>query len=448
MLTSKNGVLQQTENATETIEIATEKEQIQLAYITLQDLKLDNSITSTEIENELKSNNNDVEVMKFCENFIIKFQNSNRYYEISKNGTVSGPQIKNKDEFPGDISKGGKYNGENKNTAYQINCIEDLVAFSISTNGGNSELGIASNYYKGKYIILTKDLDFKSSFSYENFLTQKYGDLNNNGIIEDLAVEMTNENDDCKGFNPINRFNGIFDGNGYEIKNLYVKSTSNAGLFGSTQSCTIKNLGVTGKIVGIETPTAGIVAQMSGTIINCYNKCYVTGSLNQDYTGVGGITGGGSYVDELNIINCYNEGTINCTINTYINLNRFGAGGIIGFSRGQDANISNCYNIGNISSSYLKNGILGGYWAEGNISIYNCCDFSATKSISSQIGGALKIINNCYYIDCDNIHTSEYIKSQNFINELNAYIDNNMNSISTNEWRYWIIGTNGYPTFV
>ena len=47
------------------------------------------------------------------------------------------------DKSPGDITKdenGNSLKGD-EGEPYEIWCIEDLVAFSMMTNGGNSELG-------------------------------------------------------------------------------------------------------------------------------------------------------------------------------------------------------------------------------------------------------------------------------------------------------------------
>lgn len=64
---------------------------------------------------------------------VIKFNESQRYYVIDNGGKISGPEKLIKDEHPGDITKGGTYDGSDEEP-YEISCIEDLVAFSKLIN--------------------------------------------------------------------------------------------------------------------------------------------------------------------------------------------------------------------------------------------------------------------------------------------------------------------------
>ena len=142
-------------------------------------------------------------------------------------------------------------------------------------NGGNTELGITSTNFSGKYVILMRSLDFKSIFSYNDYTTTKYGDLNTDGIVENIKTELTKTEEGCRGFKPIGRdwlyggFAGTFDGRNNEIKNLYEKNgveDNDLGLFGIIHDSTIMNLTVGGKIemIGDVTSytyaTGGIVA--------------------------------------------------------------------------------------------------------------------------------------------------------------------------------------------
>ena len=115
----------------------------------------------------------------------VLFTNSNRYYEIDEDGNVSEPQEVVKEKYAGDITKGGKCDGSVEKP-YEINCIEDLVVLSIMTNGGNTELNISKNTMSGKNIILMRTLNFNSKFSYNDSTTTKFGDLNQDGTIEDI----------------------------------------------------------------------------------------------------------------------------------------------------------------------------------------------------------------------------------------------------------------------
>ena len=204
----------------------------------------------------VNAGNGITEVMDSGDALVIKFIKKNRYYEIDNNGNIEGPKKLIKDDNAGDLSKGGTVDGSEEKP-FEINCIEDLVTFSIMVNGGNTELGITSTNFSGKYVILMRTLDFKSIFSYNDYTTTKYGDLNTDGIVENIKTELTKTEEGCIGFKPIGKdtfyggFAGTFDGRNNEIKNLYEKNEINGvylGLFGSIHDSTIMNLTVGGKI--------------------------------------------------------------------------------------------------------------------------------------------------------------------------------------------------------
>ena len=138
-------------------------------------------------------------------------------------------------------------------------------------------------------------------------------------------------------------FIGNFDGNNKIISNLTVNTTSGyAGLFGRVNGGTIKNLGVTGSVIGTSY-VGGIAGSVSvgsgGTISNCYTTCTVTGSVNY----VGGITGR----NDGTVNNCYATGAIKGT---------YYVGGIIGSNIGT---VSACYATGAISGANYVGGIVG-----------------------------------------------------------------------------------------
>ena len=181
---------------------------------------------------------------------------------------------------------------------YLIESIEDLVAFSNSVNSGNG--------YSGKYVKLVNTLDFNLPFSYDNYKT-KVSEKTNRIIEEDSnGTELKTFLTSGTGFNPIgsnsNDFYGYFDGNGKEIKNIYINRPDEdyVALFGGGAR-EIKNVGITGKIVGYNY-VAGIIAgtYTSTNIKYCYNKANIILE-----TFGGGISGSGG-----NIEMCYNIGKI------------------------------------------------------------------------------------------------------------------------------------------
>lgn len=339
-----------------------------------------------------------------------------------------------------------KENIEDTTETIEINYIEDLVKLSNEVNAGNS--------YAGKTVKLMRTLDFNDESSYKNPNDISFGDLNGNNDTEGIKDELTNKNG-C-GFTPIGngikRFSGTFNGQRYEIKNIYININkidqpsmeSYVGLFGNVDNGTIKNIGVTGKINFNKMINA--TGSFSGGIIgyaykcdisNCYNMCEINSvSINYiNYTG--GIVGeivGGSINDCYNIgdinskgqdsevggisgssatkiINCYNLGSITSSNDTK------GSASVAGITGSGCGNIYNCYNIGDIScnnSSYYYNYVGGiiGEMKEGKTEINNCYN-NANISINSSESGNLNnaggiagakqryrevntIINNCY----------------------------------------------------
>ena len=196
-------------------------------------------------------------------------------------------------------------------------------------------------------------------------------------------------------FNGEHRFDGVFDGNGYTISNLYIndKNGSNLGLFGyvtpTTKKTSVKNLNMASvQIVGktdiaavctsgynatfekIEVISGSIagfsdiygISGCRGSAKNCINRADVTASR---YNVAGVIS---SIQDEAS--NCSNYGKITTGTGW--------AGGIAGGSDGFTT-IQNCANYGEIhvtgtvnSTDYAVGGLLGYPW---NIEISNCANF-------------------------------------------------------------------------
>ena len=255
-----------------------------------------------------------VQVADLGTRFEVEFIGKNRYYIIDKKGNVSKPQEVVIDKNAGDITKGGTLDGSAEKP-YEISCIEDLVAFSNMGNGKGKKIvnGIAENIAKsvdftGKYVVLTKDLNFKSKFSYANSERTDFGDINGDDTDGNaLITEMTTG----QGFSAIGFKGGVFDGQNHAIEELYISneiSTTQGGngLFGTVNNVKIKNLTVTGKIHSEKLPTGGIAGRTYGeTVIdNCYNQVFINSKISS-----GGIVGTNQNGNLL-ITNCRNTGNI------------------------------------------------------------------------------------------------------------------------------------------
>lgn len=369
-LTGDNGIINQAKQGKDSAEISEEKEIIDISVAQAVNADAMGNLEKSKLQEKLNSNtgNGITEVIDSGNTLVVKFVEKNRYYEIGEDGKTEGPKELIKDDNVGDISKGGVADGSKENP-FQINCIEDLVTFSMMVNGGNTELGIASNQFQDQYVALIRTLDFNSIFSYNDYTTTKYGDLNTDGIVEDIRTELTKTDEGCIGFTPIgnatNRyFKGIFDGQENEIKNIYENLEKSASLFGYVDSAEIKKLTISGEIKSTNSDAAGICFVASKTIIKgCTNNAKIFGGE------IGGIA---KEITETTILNCENKGKLN---------GNGDIGGIVGLL-GNNCQIINCVNIGNIIGNAFLSGSEGNYAATGGIvgrgvssdetKIYNC----------------------------------------------------------------------------
>lgn len=352
-------------------EIANEKEIVDKATVISMGKDKYADLTEDGMQKTLDSSGDNAKVYPDGENLLVQFIESNRYYKVDKDGIVTGPIEVIVDISPGDITKG--INGEDldgEDKPYEIWCIEDLVAFSQNVTKGNN--------YVNKSIKLCRTLDFKSILSYTDFTTTKYDEyLGGNGESELMTQLSTNG----KGFVPIggsvHNFCGTFDGQGFEIKNIYENIDGNAGLFVFLENATIQNLSITGEIIGTS-QSGGIVSgyymNNGSTIINCKNYANITG-----ITMVGGI---GGWIKNSKIINCQNYGEITVT-STAIAYG--GAGGILGYANNV-VNVEGCYNEGEIKGQYICGGIVG---AGVDIDIKNCENKAKVHSTGSYSNGGI-----------------------------------------------------------
>ena len=461
-----NGLVAKAEEAKEKAQIDEEKEIVGASAVQSAGANRYGNIEKEELAIYVAKNagNRDVEVIEDANKIYVNFKDTERYYEVGDEGDVSNPIIKEKIEYAGDITKGGTLDGSIEKP-YEIWCIEDLVAFSnkASSYGGN--------------VVLKRTLDFNSIFSYNDFTTTQYGDLNTDGIVEDIKTELTKTTEGCIGFKEIRGFNGTFDGQENAIKNIYqYKSNNNdRGMYLAlfvdlNKQTTIKNLTLTGEIINKVDETAGIICYSSGgTVINCRNYANVTGqnwvngigngcyyiegcvnygkivsqSMSYSYGGASGICSNPG----VKIVNCINEGEI-------ITNGKWGwynySGGITCTSQG--ITIQNCANKGKCDA-----GIIG--WIKpGATTIENC--YNIGECTSAIIGTTLAndeastiSLNNLYYqIDKSTVSSewSEYVTGLTELEMKNntTFLQTLNNNIGENaEWTKWKIGEDGYPTF-
>ena len=232
--------------------------------------------------------------------------------------------------------------------------------------------------FSNKIIHIIDDIDCGASFNIENGELQK-----------------------GENFEPIPNFNGVLDGNGYSIKNLYIKTESSviALISNINTQGTVKNLVIDNAYIeGIST-IGSIAGRNCGTISNCISQnAKITGSGKNAGTVIGGICGYNYAKGKL--INCVNKGEV---ISKYKL-----CGGICGYNLG--GNISNCTNYGKITGNHQVGGIAGD--SEGKkdniVTLSDCINYGEinekyNKEQNGEIGG----IVGCNYkyseiINCTN----------------------------------------------
>ncbi|MFI3290152.1 MAG: GLUG motif-containing protein [Rikenellaceae bacterium] len=291
---------------------------------------------------------------------------------------------------------------------YQIENATQLRQLSTNVAAGTN--------YSGEYFEMTCDIDL-------------------GGVNADGTITAENEFTTIGYFG--RSFCGTFDGGGHEVSGLYINQPESAyqGLFGYIDSATIKNLGVSGSVMG-QYGVGGVVGcAVSSTVSNCYNtgsvvgsdnyvggvmgwsvtstvsNCYNTGSVKGSRR-VGGVVG--DSITSATVNNCYNTGSVEgasmvggvvgCSVRTVSNCYNtgsvYGSGDFVGGVVGDniDATVSNCYNTGSVKGS---DDSVGGVVGENCGTVSNCYNTGSVEGSNDSVGGVVgysdEIVENCSY---------------------------------------------------
>lgn len=194
-------------------------------------------------------------------------------------------------------------------------------------------------------------------------------------------------------------YSGTFDGAGYTVSGVYINkpSTSYIGFFALLTNATVKNLTVSGSIIGARY-VGGIVGSLgkystgNNTIYKCTNNCTVYSDrtpTSGDGCNVGGIAGYANGGNNL-ISSCVNNGNVSAKTDA----SRSEAGGILGTSS-KSITIKNSINNGNVTAGAYVGGI-GGYLSSTDTLISGCYnhgviranyDYHSAMSYAGGIGG-------------------------------------------------------------
>ena len=268
------------------------------------------------------------------------------------------------------------------NGLIDIYTIEDLnnIRFNLAGTSWKTSLtdtvwrtsGCPSNGCRGYE--LKANLDFSGTKWASNY---KGTDWVTSGWV---AIGDCGADNDCNTTIDNRPFAATFNGNGFEIRNLYINKSnqSNVGLFGyAGTSILIKSLGVVNTYVKGKDFVGGLLGyQQAGSIINSYASGSVSG-----YAFTGGLVG---YQDGSgSIINSYASGSVS----GYDPI-----GGLVGW---QNGSISNSYASSSVSGFYHTGGLVGSQ--NGSISnSYASGSVSGFYHTGGLVGGQDGIITNSY----------------------------------------------------
>lgn len=194
---------------------------------------------------------------------------------------------------------------------------------------------------------------------------------------------------DCgTGWDSIETFNGILDGNGHRIIGMHIfgkfiqeSNITYSGLFEKLQGgFVIKNLGLVNCDINITLCEQiqhyiGSIAGMcfSGRIENCYSSGNIT---LQRTNGSGNIyIGGLAGMMFSTVENCYNLCEIDCT-----QADKYYLGGICGYAA--EGTINQCYNVGNMQGEPQGDASMGALmgYVQSSWRNNNCCYLKGTAS--------------------------------------------------------------------
>jgi hypothetical protein len=198
---------------------------------------------------------------------------------------------------------------------------------------------------------------------------------------EELASPTANQG---KGWQPIGTkddlFTGTFDGQGYEIRNLFINRPipieSYVGLFGVVgEGGVVQNIGVVNADVTGYGGVGGLVGDNEGTVSNSYSTGNVTG------TGwVGGLVG----VNLGTVSNSYSTGSVTGDERV---------GGLVGWNEASP--VSNSYSTGNVTGRYSVGGLVGA--TSGTVSnSYSTGSVTGDVNVGGLVGENTGTVSNSY----------------------------------------------------
>ena len=307
--------------------------------------------------------------------------------------------------------------------------VDDVLL--VGAGGGNVSDTVYTSDIDFAYrtVYLTADLDMGGVYDAE---TGAWSGPNWTPIGGKFPMLPAEAEGDCLTLDT--RFNGVLDGQGHTISNLYCDRyaakgfpySMAVGLVGFLGGACENNPAITadfengwqpavrdlviasGSIYG-RRMVGGVVGRIgetaNGVIVEgCANRAQVR---NTDSKGVGGIVGsawGGGFIR-----NCYNTGAVSTTYTCP-------AGGILGTNTGMD--VYNCYNVGVIDTHGASYGRGIGGHDSGSYTVENCYYLSGCDD-DPRSNGYYKGVSRRISVSCTAL-SAEEMKAASFVGALNA----------------------------
>ncbi len=227
--------------------------------------------------------------------------------------------------------------------------------------------------------------------------------------VADIDATDTQNWFDGAGFLPIGnnnqRFTGTYNGDGYQISNLYIDRPDQryVGLFGFTAAATIDDVHLTNvSIHGQSAVGALIGSKRNGDV----SRCSATGTLTAEHDSggkslAGGLIGRNEAFESIssNIIECFTDVDITATGDIVGGLTGNNRAGYPGYDGGTIL-IENCYAQGDVSGDEKTGGFIGNQDGtdSGTIEVNHCYSSGAVTGTGGLIGSCTHgIINSSFW---------------------------------------------------
>ena len=218
--------------------------------------------------------------------------------------------------------------------------------------------------------------------------------------IADIDLNIYSTGD---GWIPIGQetveFTGVYDGDGYEIRNLWCNNlVGNNGMFGYISGAKLKNILLKNTILArAGNYTGGLVGRCVNLSENAIVNCHVTGIINElniNKQNIGGLVGRVDSVGTTTIDNCSFEGQV---FSSCVGTSAGEIGGLIGC---KNTNLVRCWSKGSViapSASFIG-GLVGSNLGGDCGYSYSLCDVQGNRYVGGFMGqsGSGGVTLNCW----------------------------------------------------